>query len=81
MMTSDKTQAMDLVDPEPCLAQAGQHFTLTKNSEIENFEEFMGTSFSPFLDLPILKIADRASRPVGSDITYWAYLHLRQKTV
>ena len=83
MMTTDKTCLMEEIDPEPCLEKSGFLFSRKKSEETCLIEGVLEPPFDPFIGMPSLEFfppSRRANRTIGSDLSYWALLNLRQKS-
>jgi hypothetical protein len=83
LMTTDMTVGMNIVDPEPSLKDNKFAFTRIKAEESRLLEPLMWPPLCPLSPIPSLDIFhgdNRFRRGVGTDITYWAILNLRQKT-
>jgi hypothetical protein len=73
---------MDSVNPETCLQSHDLHFATRRSEVKEMFEVSMEATFFPFDPVPMLSMfgpESRAFREVGTDLSYWSILHLRQK--
>lgn len=83
LMTTDKTMWMDTVDPTHCLQQNRLQFVLQNPETKRVLENVMASPFDPLFIVPSLERFPlpelRPYRQVGSDLTYWAILNLRQK--
>ena len=80
LMTADVTIGMDFVNPEKYLNGNGQAFISKKSREVEMFEDFMQMAFDPLCTIPQLEAKfPRAQRVPGTELSYWAVVHPRQK--
>lgn len=81
LMTADKTSTMEMVNPEECLDQNGISCKLHRNAEMQLLEDLMNPAHDPFASVPFLDSQKqyRFHRMTGSDLSYWAFLSLRQK--
>ena len=83
LMTTDKTFDMDEFKPDECLDKSHLTFISQKNEEVSKLEEIIHVSVNPLGTIPVIQqipIENRVQRAVGSDITYWSRLNLRQKS-
>lgn len=82
LMTTDKTFTMETMTPDHCLQENNLTFESRKSNEIQILEEIVAPPYAPLNSIPVLSYLPaekRYARTVGSDLSYWSILSLRQK--